>query len=151
MNNEKLQDRIKAVVDAMGFEYVGCEFQQQPRRSVLRIYVDAEGGISLDSCAEVSRQVGSVLDVEDILQGAYSLEVSSPGLDRPLFKIEDYRRFIGKVIKMKTRFPIEGRRNFKGVLQAVDDNNCIVLQLEVNEQVSLAFNEVERAKLVPEF
>ena len=136
---------------SMGFKFVGCEFQQQPRQSLLRVYVDDAQGISLDSCAKISRQIGSVLDVEDVMRGAYHLEVSSPGLDRPLFKIEDYREFIGKTVKLKSRLPIEGRRNFKGVLQAVDDHDCIILELEEGNKVSLAFDEVERAKLVPEF
>ncbi|MCH9644146.1 MAG: ribosome maturation factor RimP [Gammaproteobacteria bacterium] len=151
MINDKLHDLIEQTVTSTGFEFVGCEFQQQPRQSLLRVYVDGENGINLDSCADISRQLASVLDVEDVIKGSYSLEVSSPGLARPLFKIDDYKRFIGKTVKLKSRLPMEGRRNFKGILQAVNDDDAIVVQLEEGELVTLAFDEIDRAKLVPEF
>lgn len=112
---------IAPVVQALGFDFWGCELAQAGRHPCLRIYIDSEKGISLEDCALVSRQVGALLEVEDPLQGAYQLEVSSPGLERPLFNETHYQRFIDSKVKIKLRIPQNGRRNFTGLLKAVNE------------------------------
>ncbi len=143
------RDRLAALITAMGYEFVGCELQRQGRGSVLRIYIDKEKGITLDDCTTVSRQVSAMLDVEDPIQGEYNLEISSPGLDRPLFEIAQYKKFIGSRIKVRTHHPLDNRRNFVGVLQQVDETNDIHLQTETGE-VILPFSIIEKAKLLCE-
>lgn len=142
-----LRDRLKTIVTAMGYEFVGCELQRQGQGSVLRIYIDKEQGITLDDCSAVSHQISAMLDVEDPIQGEYNLEVSSPGLDRPLFEVAQYKKFIGNRIKVRTHNPLDNRRNFVGVLQQVDETNDIHLLTDAGE-VILPFSSIEKAKIV---
>lgn len=144
-----LRDRLATLIEAMGYEFVGCELQKQNRHSMLRIFVDTENGVTVDDCTKVSRQVSAMLDVEDPIEGKYTLEVSSPGLDRPLFEIAHYRKFVGSQIKVRLYAPIEGRRNFVGVLLRVEEAN-ISLLVEQTELV-LPFSNIEKAKLIPDF
>ena len=141
---------IEPVVEAMGYEFVGAEFVQQDGRKTLRIFIDLPGGISIDDCSTVSHQVSGVLDVEDPISGAYDLEVSSPGLDRPLFKGADYERFSGQMVKIRMAVPQEeGRRNFSGVLLGINGDT---VRVEVDKQIfELPFGQIERAKLAPQF
>jgi ribosome maturation factor RimP len=134
----------------MGYELVGVEyFQRGTGGAVLRVYIDSADGITLDDCTAVSHQFGGVLDVEDPIQGHYDLEVSSPGLDRPLFGAEHYVRFRGKRVKIKLAAKLEGRRNFEGVLGDVSGEN---LSLEVDGKICvLPLAMIESARLVPEF
>ena len=142
-----LRDRLKAVVTTMGYEFVGYELQRQGQGSVLRIYIDREQGITLDDCSTVSHQISAMLDVEDPIQGEYNLEISSPGLDRPLFEVAQYKKFIGNRIKVRTYNPLDNRRNFVGVLQQVDETNDIHLLTDAGEVV-LPFSSIEKAKIV---
>src|SRR5437870_3087505 len=114
---ERLNQIIAPAVAALGYELVGCELAQDSGRQILRVYVDGENGITLDGCAAVSRQISAVLDVEDPIKGRFLLEVSSPGLERPLFSLAHYQRFIGHKAKLRLRQPQEdGRRNFTGII-----------------------------------
>jgi ribosome maturation factor RimP len=115
----------------------------------LRLYIDHEDGIQLDDCTEVSHQVSALLDVEDLIQGHYNLEVSSPGLDRPLTSIKDYQRFTGEMVKIKTAMAINGRRNFKGRLCGVEADE-IIIECD-GQQFYLPLASIEKARLVPEF
>ena len=142
-----LQDRLASLVTAMGYEFVGCEIQRHSRRSVLRIYIDSEQGIKLDDCSKVSYQVSAMLDVEDPIKGEYTLEISSPGVDRPLFEIAHYQKYIGSRVKVRVHNPIEGRRNFVGVLLRVQETD-IHLLMDAGEEVVLPFSTIERAKVV---
>ncbi|WP_455220355.1 ribosome maturation factor RimP [Kaarinaea lacus] len=143
-----IQALIEPALTALGYELVGAEYLSQGRHSLLRIYIDRESGITLDDCERVSHQVSGILDVEDVIHGQYSLEVSSPGLDRPLFTLNHFKRFIGKQAKIKLAAPIDGRRKFNGVIRAVDDNR-VVLEMDA-EEIELPFNAIEKANLVPE-
>ena len=116
----------------------------------MRLFIDKATGITLEDCEQVSRQVSSVLDVEDPIRGQYSLEVSSPGLDRPLFKLEHFKRFVGQGVKLRLRQPQAGQRNFKGRIAAIEDT-ILVLRMGDGEEVKINVTDVEKANLVPEF
>jgi ribosome maturation factor RimP len=134
----------------MGYELVGIEYQMRPKSgALLRIYIDHADGIQLEDCAVVSRQLGAVLDVEDPIRGEYDLEVSSPGLDRPLFEKAHFERFVGREAKIRLRRAIDGRRRMKGYIRAVEGDD---LSIEVDgEQIRVPLAELDSARLVPEF
>ena len=137
-------------VRSLGYELVGVEYQTGGKGGgLLRVYIDKEGGISAEDCQKVSYQVSGVLDVEDPIAGHYTLEVSSPGLDRLLFKPEDFERFAGQLAKLRVTYPIEGQRKFKGRLKGLQDRNVIIEQDD--GEISLPFDQIEQARLVPEF
>ena len=144
--NTTLNDLVGSVVTGMGYEFVGCELLSQNRSSVLRIYIDKEKGVTLDDCSRVSYQISAMLDVEDPIQGRYTLEVSSPGLDRPLFEIAHYQKFLGKQIKVRLHTPLNDRRNFVGTLLKVEGNDIHVL-VDQNEVV-LSFSSIDKAKVI---
>ncbi len=137
-------------LEALGYELVGIEYLPQGRHALLRIYIDSERGITLEDCARASHQVSGVLDVEDPIQGSYSLEVSSPGLDRPLFRLEHFARFAGKPVRLRLRVPREGRRKFAGVIEGVQDGRILIRRDEEPLRLELAPDEIERANLIPE-
>jgi ribosome maturation factor RimP len=138
-----------APVEALGFELVGVEFIRAGKHSTLRVYIDNENGIDVDDCADVSRQVSAVLDVEDPITNEYNLEVSSPGMDRPLFKAAHYASVVGEEITVKLNLPQDGRRNFKGLLTQSTDTH---IHVEVDGQAFvLAISNVTKANLVPNF
>jgi ribosome maturation factor RimP len=141
---------VRGVVEPMGYELVGVELRPGERGGeVLRVFIDQEGGILLDDCSAVSHQLSGVLDVEDPIKGEYSLEVSSPGLARPLFELAHFARFAGSKAKVKLASPLDGRRNFTGVLSGVEGED-VLLQVD-NELVRLDYSQIDSAKLVPEF
>lgn len=146
---ENLRRPIEAAVHGLGYELVGIEYRAQGRRSLLRVYIDTPEGVSVDDCERVSRQISSVLDVDDPIPGQYVLEVSSPGLDRPLFTAEHFRRFSGNRVKLRISPPLDGRRNFSGVLVGMRDDAVVVVQ--DNEEVEIPLHHIERARIVPEF
>lgn len=148
---EQLHALIAPVAEALDCELWGLDFLTQGRYSTVRIYIDREGGngVTLEDCERVSRQVSSVLDVEDPISNRYTLEVSSPGMDRPLFTPEQYGRYVGEVIALKTRAPIAGRRKFKGQLKAVEGDSVILIV--DGEEHALSFGSIEKANLVPRF
>ncbi len=141
----QLNDVIAPAVAALGYEFVGCEYFAAGQRALLRVYIDKPQGVTVDDCALVSAQVSAVLDVEDPIPGEYNLEVSSPGIARRLFTLEQCQRFIGERVKVRMRIPVEGRRNFSGILQAVTDDK---LTLQDGEDVfNLTFSNVEKMNL----
>lgn len=146
---KRLTTMLTSPVEALGFEFVGVEFVRAGKHSILRVYIDHEDGISVDHCAEVSHQVSAVLDVEDPISTEYNLEVSSPGMDRPLFKEQHYADIVGEVVSVRLSMPMDNRRNFKGTLVAVDNG---VVSVEVDGQTyDLAFANIEKGNLVPTF
>ncbi len=146
---DSLEALIGGSVESMGFELVGVEFLARSGGGLLRVYIDHPDGIGVDDCARVSRQISGLLDVEDPIAGNYDLEVSSPGLDRPLFSRAHFIRFAGHVVKLETREKIGGRRRFKGLLKGVSGDEVVI---EVaGETVALPLEQVEKARLVPEF
>lgn len=149
MTRADLRKLLEPGVSAMGFELVDVEMAGSHHSPTLRVYIDSPRGVNVDDCAKVSRQLSALLDVEDPLPGQYTLEVSSPGLDRPLVKPEDFRRFVGETVKVKMQQPVLGRRNFSGRLVEVAADHVVV---EVDKEIfSLAFDDMERARLVPRF
>ncbi len=146
----KVLKLLEPIVVGLGYEFVGAEYLPQGKHSILRIYIDKpEEGISVDDCERVSRQVSSMLDVEDPIPGHYTLEVSSPGMDRPLFKPEHFERFIGHDIKLLLSAPLDGRRKMTVGLKAIS-NNIVSAELE-GEVIEIDFDNIEKAHLVPEF
>ena len=140
---------LQPVTEGLGYEFVGLEYLPSGKHSVLRIYIDHENGISVDDCERVSHQVSGVLEVEDPIRGQYTLEVSSPGLDRPLFTREHYERFLGQRATVRTDVPLDGRRKFTGILKSIDDN---VLTIDIDgEMVAINLAQIAKAKLAPLF
>ncbi|QQD20859.1 ribosome maturation factor RimP [Oceanospirillaceae bacterium ASx5O] len=145
----QLTDLLRPVVESMGFVFWGIEFIAQGRQSMLRVFIDHANGINVDDCAAVSRQLSAVLDVEDPITQEYTLEVSSPGMDRPLFSIEQYQQYANHIIELRLRMPFEGRRKFKGQLIGVEQED-IVLVVDEHEYL-LPVELIEKAHVVPQF
>ncbi len=145
---QKLTAMISAPVEALGFELVGLEFIRA-RVSTLRIYIDSENGITVDDCADVSHQVSAVLDVEDPISVLYNLEISSPGLERPLFTAEHYQRFIGEEISLVLRIAMQNRRKWLGIIKTVD-GEMITVTVDGKDEV-FALSNIQKANLVPHF
>lgn len=138
---------IEPGVEALGFELVDVRLAGSGRSRVLRVYIDIPGGVTVEDCAEVSEQLSAILDVEDPIRERYTLEVSSPGLDRPLMQPKDFRRFSGETVKLRLRQPRAGQRNFRGRLLGMTDGN-VVLDLG-EETVGFGLEDIETARLVP--
>ena len=145
--DQQITDLLGATIEALGFELWGVEYLSQGRHSLLRIYIDAEQGITVEDCALVSQQVGSVLDVEDPITGEYTLEVSSPGMDRLLFRLDQYPGFVGEVVDLRLRTPFEGRRKFKGVLTGIEGED-VVIRVDDHEYL-LPHSAIEKARIQP--
>lgn len=144
----QLRSLIEPVVTGMGFELWGVEYLTQGRYSVLKIFIDSENGIDVDDCASVSRQVGSLLDVEEPLRGQYTLEVSSPGMDRRLFTFEQFDLMKGFQVKLKLNKPFDGKKRFTGLLVGTEDKEIV---LRVGEEETLfPYEMIDRANVVPE-
>lgn len=141
-----LAELIKPVIVRMGYVYWGMEFFSYARRAILRVMIDHVDGITLDDCSAVSDQLSGVLDVENPIKQPYTLEVSSPGIDRPLFEVAHYRRYIGEKVKVNTYSMIDGRRNFSGLLRVVEEDVVIVDVDGV--EVQIPFNLIRRTRLV---
>jgi len=146
---QKLTDMLRPAVEETGKELLGVEFISAGNNSILRLFIDHENGINVDDCAEVSRQVGAILDVEDPVSSEYNLEVSSPGLDRPLFELAHFKEVVGETINVKLSMPLNGRRKFKGILSAIENDTLIV---EVDGiDYELVISNVDKANLVAQF
>ncbi len=146
---ERLTELVRQVVEPMGYELVGVEyFRAGGAGSVLRVYIDQESGITADDCAAVSHQLSGMLDVEDPVKESYQLEVSSPGLDRPLFYPEHFARFEGSRARLKMASKIDGRWRFEGVLRGVQEYD-VVLEID-GEQFYLPLDQIDTARLVPQ-
>lgn len=146
---DTLTQMIEPIVTSMSYEFVGLEFIAQGNNSVLRIFIDLPDGINVDDCAAVSRQVSALLDVEDPISSEYNLEVSSPGLDRPLFKLEHYQRFVGSIAKIRVFVAVNGRKNFRGTIEGTE-NNEVILSVD-GERWFLDVDNIDKARIVPVF
>lgn len=147
--DDRLRALIEPVVTAFGCELWGLEFSVAGRRGMLRVYIDKPDGVGIQDCERVGRQLNSLLDVENPIAGEYTLEVSSPGMDRPLYELDQFRRFVGSDINLRLRESFEGRRKFRGRLVAVE-NDEIVMLVDDHEYL-FPHAAVERASLVPQF
>lgn len=147
MTGNELAELLDPVLGRLGYELADLEVQSGGKGGFVRVFIDKPDGIDLDDCEKVSVAVSALLDVENPVPGKYTLEVSSPGLDRKLTKVEHFQRFVGEVVKVQMRLPIEGRRRFRGKLMSLDDENIVV---EVDgEPHSLALATIDTARLVP--
>ena len=146
---QKLQDLLQGSVEDLGCELWGIECQRVGRYLTVRLFIDKEGGVTVDDCADVSRQVSAVLDVEDPIADKYNLEVSSPGLDRPLFTLAQYTRYVGQEIVVHLRIPVADRRKWQGELAKIE-NDMITLIVDKQEQV-LAFGNIQKPNVVAKF
>ncbi len=144
-----LRAMLEPAVELLGFELVDVGFSGTGEHALLRLYIDSDRGVTVDDCAQVSRQVSAILDVEDPVPGRYTLEVSSPGLDRPLAKRRDFERFLGETIKVKMSRPIAGRRNFTGQLTRME-GEAVILDMG-DECLTLPLDGIEKARLVPKY
>ncbi|WP_257254779.1 ribosome maturation factor RimP [Endozoicomonas sp. ONNA1] len=143
---------IGPVVESLGYQLWGIEFKSQGKQSMLRIYIDSldkEKGIQLDDCEVVSRQLSGVLDVEDPITEEYTLEVSSPGVDRRLFTLEHYVAWAGAEVNVRLRVPFEGRRRYRGVVKGVEDQD-VVLVVDDHELL-LPIESIDKAQVIPRF
>ncbi len=149
MNADRIITAVESfarpVLDDMGLELVEVQFRRESAGWLLRLFIDREGGVNVDDCASISRQISAYLEVEDLIEHAYNLEVSSPGLERPLKKKEDFVRFVGRKARIKLKEPIDGQRVFFGLLGLVDGN---IIMLDVDgQQMEIDLNAVARARL----
>ena len=146
---QKLTELLRPAVEETGKSLLGIEYLSAGNNSVLRLFIDHENGINVDDCAEVSRQVGALLDVEDPISSEYSLEVSSPGVDRPLFELAHYQEVIGETVNLKLSMPLNGRRKFKGPLVAIENDTLIVEVDSIDYELSIS--NIVKANLVAKF
>jgi ribosome maturation factor RimP len=148
-----LWELFEPVVSGMGFDLIEIEHFPNPKHGVLRLYIDKEQGqeegVNIDDCSEVSRQISALIDVEEPIRGRFNLEVSSPGLDRPLRRVKDFQRFAGSKVKLKTVMPLDGQRNFSGRLLEANDE-VVVIETD-SEEISLPMSAIEKARIDPEF
>ncbi|BCG62967.1 MAG: ribosome maturation factor RimP [Methyloprofundus sp.] len=146
---EHLLELIEPVVEGLGYECVGVEFSSHPQHGFLRIYIDAEQGVGMEDCTKVSHQVSGVLDVDDPIAGEYNLEVSSPGMDRPLFKLQQFEQFIGSIVQVNLFKPVDGRRKITGLIEKVEDGK---VYLQQDGQVyRVPFQAMSKARLEPDY
>ncbi|WP_406678417.1 ribosome maturation factor RimP [Moorella sp. ACPs] len=144
---ELIQSLVEPVLTEMGYELVDLQYGREGGRYILRLFIDRPEGIGLDDCEKVSRAVGDILDQEDPIPNSYYLEVSSPGLERPLKKETDFQRFAGRKIKLRTFAPIEGQRHFQGRLLGCREGQ-VQVQLDDGRRLAVTLDQVATARLV---
>jgi len=141
-----ITDLMEPLCNAEGVELVHVEYQREAGGRILRMYIDKPGGVTLDDCADISRQAGDILDVHFDYEGSYRLEVSSPGADRPLVKLKDFERFTGERVRIRIASPLNGRKNFTGILLGVSNGD---VKLAVDDRtIPIPFTEITKARLV---
>jgi len=146
---QRLNEMLQPLVEDLGYEFVGIEYNSNPKHSVLRIYIDAENGVGIKDCEIVSRETAALMDVKDPIKSRYNLEVSSPGLDRPLFTLAHFTEFKGQEVKINLFAPQDGRRKFQGSILVVGENTVSVDQ--DGTEVALDFSNIAKARLVPDY
>lgn len=144
---ENVENLVEPVISDLGYDYVDCSFLQLQGRWILRIMIDAQSVITVDDCARVSRAIEDLIEVEDVISVSYSLEVSSPGLDRPLKRKRDFENFAGSEIKLKTKKPLDGRRNYRGILKGMSGEKILIYVDGSTFEVPIEM--LSKAKLVP--
>ena len=146
LDSDGLEALFAPIVEGLGFTLWGVELRSSQKHAHVKIFIDHEVGITVDDCSQVSHQVSGILDVEDPISVAYTLEVSSPGIERPLIKIEHYKKYIGQTIKVRLSWAVNERKNYLGILKDVSDED-IVMEVD-EEQIEFPFNAVKRANLI---
>ena len=150
MASSSVEDRVQAIAERVaidhGLELVHAEVAGPDNKPIVRIFIDKPNGVTHEDCSEVSLHVGTVLDVEDFIHASYTLEVSSPGIERGLYKLQDYERFAGSLAKLKTRKPVNGQRNFRGRLLGIEGED-ILIEDRTSGRVKVPFEVVAKANL----
>ncbi|MBL4817311.1 ribosome maturation factor RimP [Shewanella benthica] len=146
---KKLEEMLTSPVEALGHRLWGLEYIQAGKHSILRVYIDNDNGIFIEDCAETSRQISAVLDVEDPISTEFTLEVSSPGVDRPLFSSEQYGSYIDETVKIQLTMPVAGSRNLKGTVIGVE-GQTLTLSVDGNELI-IALDNIRRGNLIAKF
>jgi len=146
---QKLNAMLQPLVEDLGYEFIGLEYNSNPKHSVVRIYIDQESGVGIEDCEIVSRETAALLDVKDPIKGHYNLEVSSPGLDRPLFTVAHFTEFRGQEVKINLFAPHNGRRKFQGLILGVNESSVSIDQDGFD--VALGFDNIAKARLVPDY
>ena len=139
---------LRPAVEGLGYELVGIEHLPMGKHTVLRIYIDSPDGITVSDCSQVSHQVSGVLEVEEPIMGQFTLEVSSPGIDRPLFDFEQFKQFVGSKVKIKLYHAIEGRRKIVGLLDSIEGDDIIVLDADSDTRFQLQMDDIDKANIV---
>lgn len=146
LDSDGLEALFAPIVEGLGYTLWGVELRSSQKHAHVKIFIDHEDGITVDDCSQVSHQISGVLDVEDPISVAYTLEVSSPGVERPLMKLEHYEQYIGETIKVRLSWAIQDRKNYLGILKNVSDEEIV---MEVDDQkVEFPLNAVKRANLI---
>ena len=149
MSGKRLNKLLQPLVEDLGYEFVGLEYSNHPKQSVLRVYIDQDEGVGLADCKIVSHEMAALLDVEDPIPGRYNLEVSSPGLDRPLFTRDHFRQFEGEEVELSLYAPEHSRRKVRGRILGQQDE-LLKVEMEGTE-IALNFNNIAKARLVPDY
>lgn len=142
---EELRNLLEPAIKALGYSLWGIEYVPQGKHSLVRVYLDKEGGVGIEDCAQASRQISSIFDVEDPISGEYTLEVSSPGLDRVLFSLDQYKEYLGWHLRIRLRENFENRRKFTGQLKAIVDDELVLIIGD--EKYTIPYELVEKANL----
>lgn len=148
---DSLEDIVRPVVEEAGLSLWGLQYQSGSKIGLLRVYIDGPDGVNVDDCAKVSRQLSVLLDAEDLIRSGYRLEVSSPGMARPFFKLQQYAGFEGHVVKVKLRYSYEGRKRIKGIVSAVNLDNRELALVEGETEYLLPYEVIESGQLVPQY
>ena len=154
---DRIEKLVQPLLEELGCELVDLEYQREQRGWVLRFFLDKENGINLDDCAMASREISSLMDVENIISTAYSLEVSSPGIERPLKKPQDFKRFTGQLAKIKTITSIDpdatgkNRKTFVGTLSGFEDEDVLLILKNTTDAVRIPLQQIDKANLHYEF
>ena len=149
MSLQKLNELLQPLVEDLGYEFIGIEYNPNPKHSVLRIYIDHENGVGIQDCETVSRETAALLDVKDPIRSHYNLEVSSPGLDRPLFTPAHYSEFTGYEVQINLYAPQDGRRKFAGPILSAGESSVNIEQ--DGSEVTLEYDNIAKAKLIPDY
>jgi len=146
---EHLVNLIEPIVDGLGYECVGIEYNPHPKNGLLRVYIDSENGVLVEDCTKVSHQLSGMLDVEDPIVDNYQLEVSSPGSERPFFKISQFERYVGSTVTITVFKPIDKRRKFTGIIERIEGDNVVLQQDDYS--LEIPFQAMSKARLVPDY
>ena len=147
---DKLTQLLKPAVEGVGYELVGIEHLPMGKHTVLRIYIDSPDGITVNDCSRVSHQVSGVLEVEEPIKGQFTLEVSSPGIDRMLFNFEQFEQFVGSKVKVKLHHAIEGKRKITGVIESAENNVIVIKESDTDMSFQLEMDDIDKANIIPD-
>ncbi len=145
---DKLTEMLRPAVEGLGYELVGIEHLPMGKHSVLRVYIDSPEGITVSDCSSVSHQMSGVLEVEEPIKGQFTLEVSSPGIDRPLFNFEQFEKFVGSKVKLKLYHAIEGKRKITGLIESVSGDDINIKEVDSDTVLQLQIDDIDKANII---